>query len=77
MSPKLPVISDDEAIRAFQKIGYQVIQQRGSHVRLRDETNPRHLSLSVPKHKELKRGLLRKLLHDADLTVVEFVELLR
>ncbi|MFH1245659.1 MAG: type II toxin-antitoxin system HicA family toxin, partial [Candidatus Omnitrophota bacterium] len=29
--PKLPLISAKEAIKAFEKIGYQVIRQRGSH----------------------------------------------
>jgi len=33
-------------------------------------------TLSVPKHKELKRGTLRDLIKDAGLTVEEFVELL-
>ncbi len=33
--PKLPLISAKEAIKAFEKIGYQVIRQRGSHIRMR------------------------------------------
>jgi predicted RNA binding protein YcfA (HicA-like mRNA interferase family) len=33
-------------------------------------------TLSVPSHKELKRGTLRDLIKDAGLTVEEFVELL-
>jgi len=33
-------------------------------------------TLSVPTHKELKRGTLRDLIKDAGLTVEEFVELL-
>ena len=32
------------------------------------------VTLSVPKHKELKRGTLRNLIKDAGLTVEEFVE---
>jgi hypothetical protein len=39
--------------------------------------DPDHLPLTVPDHKALKPGLLRKLLRDADLTVGEFVELLK
>lgn len=41
-----------------------------------DESDPDHLPLTVPDHKTLKPGLLRKLLRDADLTVGEFVDLL-
>jgi len=33
-------------------------------------------TLSVPKHRELKRGRLRDLIEDAGLCVEEFVELL-
>jgi len=77
MSPRLPVVSGREALKAFEKIGYKVIRQRGSHIRLRDETNENHLPLTVPDHKELKPGLLRKLLRDAGLTVDEFVRLLK
>jgi predicted RNA binding protein YcfA (HicA-like mRNA interferase family) len=34
------------------------------------------VTLSVPKHKELDRGTLRKLIKLAGLTVEEFIELL-
>lgn len=34
------------------------------------------LTLSIPDHHELDRGLLRELISDADLTVQQFVELL-
>ena len=77
MNPKLPVVSGREAVKAFERIGYQIVRQRGSHIRLRDESDPDHLPLTVPDHKTLKPGLLRKLLRDADLTVGEFVDLLK
>jgi predicted RNA binding protein YcfA (HicA-like mRNA interferase family) len=76
MSPKLPVISGRQAARAFERIGYEVVRQRGSHIRLRDDQNPKHLPLTIPDHRELKPGLLRQLLRDADLTIDEFLELL-
>jgi predicted RNA binding protein YcfA (HicA-like mRNA interferase family) len=77
VNPKLPVVSGREAIKAFERIGYHVVRQRGSHIRLRDESDPDHRPLTVPDHKTLKTGLLRKLLRDADLTVDEFLELLK
>jgi len=77
VNPKLPVVSGRESVKAFERIGYQVVRQRGSHIRLRDESDPDHLPLTVPDHKTLKPGLLRKLLRDADLTVGEFVDLLK
>ena len=77
MNPRLPVVSGRKALKAFEKIGYEVVRQRGSHIRLRDETDENHLPLTVPDHKKLKPGLLRKLLRDAGLTVDEFVRLLK
>jgi len=77
VNPSYLWLSGREAIKAFERIGYQVVRQRGSHIRLRDETDPNHLPLTVPDHKTIKPGLLRKLLRDADLTLDKFVELLR
>jgi len=76
MTPRLPVVSGQELTRALEKTGYRVTRQKGSHVRLRDETNPRRKPVSVPLHKELKRGLLRKILRDAELSVERLLELL-
>ncbi|MBM3142233.1 MAG: addiction module toxin, HicA family [Chloroflexi bacterium] len=76
MSQRLPLTSAKEAIKAFQKIGYEAVRQRGSHVRMRDRTNPSHKPLSIPLHKELKPGLLRKLLRDANLSIEEFTSLI-
>jgi predicted RNA binding protein YcfA (HicA-like mRNA interferase family) len=77
MSDRLPVISGEEAIAAFARAGYAVVRQRGSHVRLRDPSQPTRPPLSIPQHDELRPGLLRRLLRDAGLTVEEFRDLLR
>jgi predicted RNA binding protein YcfA (HicA-like mRNA interferase family) len=77
MSLKLPVVSGRQAIRALEQVGYQVVRQRGSHIRLRDESDPEHLPVTVPDHKTLKPGLLRQILRDANLTVDEFTDLLK
>jgi predicted RNA binding protein YcfA (HicA-like mRNA interferase family) len=77
MSPKLPVVSGRQVIRVLERQGYQVVRQKGSHVRLRDESDPEHLPITVPDHKTLKPSLLRQVLRDANLTVDEFVSLLK
>ncbi len=60
----------------IERIGQNVVRQRGNHIRLRDDKNPKYLPLTIPDHRELKPGLLRQLLRDANLTVEEFLELL-
>ena len=69
---KLPSISGKKAIKIFSKIGYQVIRKKGSHFRL---YHPIKESLTVPNHKTLGKGLLRKLLRDSEITVREFIRL--
>ena len=70
----LPVVSGSDAIRAFERAGWQRARQKGSHISL---VKPGlNVNLSVPLHRELDRGTLRKLIRLAGLTVDEFVGLL-
>ncbi len=75
MTPKIPVVSGLNCIKALRKIGYQEVRQKGSHIRLKD-LNGKLPSITVPDHNELGPGLLRKILRDADLTIEEFIQLL-
>ncbi|WP_370575856.1 type II toxin-antitoxin system HicA family toxin [Methanomethylovorans sp.] len=72
---KLPIISGSEAIRAFSRAGWLPHRQVGSHVVLRKEGSK--ITLTIPKHKELKPGLLRHLIKVSELTVEDFIELLK
>ena len=61
---KLPRgVSGDRVIRALERLGYRVIRQRGSHVRLRHEGPPVHM-ITVPLHNPLKTGTLRGILSE-------------
>jgi predicted RNA binding protein YcfA (HicA-like mRNA interferase family) len=76
MTSGLPVVSGREAIRVFERLGYTVVRQRGSHVRLRHATDPSRKPLTVPDHRTLKPGLLRHLMRDAEVDPEEFGRLL-
>ncbi len=71
----VPLISSREAVRAFEKIGYEVNHQTGSHIIMRRRLPP-HLHLSIPNRRELPRGTLRQLIRNAGMTVEEFIKLL-
>ncbi|GBE17788.1 MAG TPA: type II toxin-antitoxin system HicA family toxin [Euryarchaeota archaeon] len=73
--PKLPVISGDKAVKTFSKVGWYPHRQVGSHLVMRKEGSK--VTLSIPRHKELRPGLLRRLIRDSGLSVDEFVELLK
>lgn len=69
-----PLLSGKEMIKVLEKIGYVQVRQKGSHIRLKHSN---HKSISIPDHKELGKGLTRKIIKDANLTVDEFIELSR
>jgi len=72
--PRLPTISGSEAIRAFERAGWKVSRREGSHIIL---TKAGMIAtLSIPDHREIRRGTLRGLIRKAGLTVGEFVSLL-
>ena len=70
MPPNLPIISGATCIRALKTFGYEVARQRGSHARL---VCPGRSPVTVPMHKELKRGTLRAILRTTEIDVVEFL----
>ena len=71
---KLPVVSGKEAVKIFQKIGYVVDRQSGSHIILR-HSQPPFRRLTVPNHKTIAKGTLRSLIREAGLTVEQFAAL--
>lgn len=75
MSSGLPVVSGQEAVRAFSALGYEVVRRRGSHMRLRHPSDAQRKPLTIPDHRTLKPGLLRALIRDAGLDVDAFVRL--
>ena len=70
MSSHLKIFSGSEAVKKFKRAGWTVDRQVGSHVML--VKSDYLYTLSVPQHKELGIGLLKKLLKQAQITVEEF-----
>lgn len=70
---RLPVLSGDEFVRAMRCIGYSHVRTRGRHMIL---VHPSRARLSVPRHRQLDRGLLRGLLREADVSRDEFARLI-
>ena len=72
----LPVLSGRELIRAMERAGYKFDRQKGSHIVLRHD-DPPYRRLTIPDHREIKKGTLRAILRHAGLTLEEFAELLK
>lgn len=61
---KLPRgVSSDRLIRALEHLGYTILRQKGSHIRLRHPGPPAHL-VTVPRHDPLKIGALHSIIAD-------------
>lgn len=73
--PKLPTVTAKETINALKKIGFVIVRQKGSHLRMKHKDN-RVVTVPIHNNKNLGKGLLRKILRDTELTVEEFLELL-
>lgn len=71
----LPMLNARQVIGALEQAGFQVQRQTGSHVRLK---HPDGRVVTVPAHagQDVGRGLLRKILRDADITPAELLTLL-
>ena len=72
---KLPTdLSGQDLIRVLQRVGFIVQRQRGGHIVLRRESP--HARVVVPNHRNLRIGTLRTILHEANLTAEQLLELL-
>ena len=67
--PKLPRVSGAQALKAFQRLGFEKVRQRGSHIVLRRGAH----GCVIPMHSELKIGTLAGLLRQADVLPEEFI----
>jgi len=72
--PPVPVLRPRQVVKTFEKLGWEIARQRGSHIIL---TKKEHIAtLSVPNHPEVARGTLRSLIARAGITLEEFLKAL-
>jgi predicted RNA binding protein YcfA (HicA-like mRNA interferase family) len=67
-------ISGKDAAKAFQKVGWEVRGQVGSHLVLTKQGI--RANLTIPQHPEVAKGTLRNLIKTSGLAVDQFLELL-
>lgn len=54
-------ISGEELVKALKVLGYEVIRQSGSHIRLTTDQNGTH-HLTIPNHNPIRIGTLASIL---------------
>lgn len=57
--PKQKVLSGKDVVSIFESLGFTVVSQKGSHIKLERITDDAKEMLIIPNHKELDRGTLR------------------
>jgi predicted RNA binding protein YcfA (HicA-like mRNA interferase family) len=68
---KLPRdVSGAEAVRALQRLGFQVVRQEGSHLRLSKGS----VHVTVPNHRQLVPKTLQSILRHAEITLEIFMQ---
>ena len=72
MGSKYPVLKPNEIIAVLKKIGFVIVSQKGSHIKLRNEGN-KSRTVIIPNHYEVAKGTLKAILEQAGLTLEEFI----
>ena len=67
--PRLPRLSGSEIVRTFERLGFEQVRQRGSHVVLRREEQ----GCVVPLHREVKTGTLAGIVRQSGVTMDNFL----
>ncbi|MDZ4229473.1 MAG: type II toxin-antitoxin system HicA family toxin [Patescibacteria group bacterium] len=72
--PKLTPIRGKDLVKILERNGFMRVRQKGSHLRLE---HPDGRKTSVPLHsgEAVGKGLLRKILHDVNMTPAQFSRL--
>lgn len=74
--PEFPVVTGNAAVKAFERLGFVLDRQEGSHKILKKPGHQFHLSVPCHRGKKLGRGLLKSLIRAAGVTVEAFQEAL-
>ena len=74
MSERLPTLKAKELIRILQREGYLLAHQKGSHATYKHPVTQRRVTVPIHPGQDLKRGLLRGILNDLNMTPEEFIK---
>ena len=73
---RLPRFKGKELVRLLEKVGFEVVRTRGSHVFLR-HTDGRVTTVPVHAGETIGPGLLRSILRDVELSVDDLLRSLQ
>jgi predicted RNA binding protein YcfA (HicA-like mRNA interferase family) len=70
----LPVMKGKDLVAFLETLGFMVIRQKGSHVRMKSDDG-RYTTVPVHSGEDVPKGLLRKIIReDLEITLEDFVD---
>lgn len=63
----LPVVSGKTLMKVLQKLGYEIIRQKGSHVQIRLQSEYGEHTITIPLHDEIAPGTLNDIIGKVSL----------
>ena len=73
LAAKVPSESYDRIVAALQRLGFQFVRQRGSHIRLERQLDDRQIRITVPAHRPVKTSTLIRILKQAQVSLDDFL----
>ncbi|MCK5398182.1 MAG: type II toxin-antitoxin system HicA family toxin [Thermoplasmata archaeon] len=73
---KLPLLSAHKIIKALSKVGFELISQKGSHIKLKRKYEGKVKVVIVPNFNEVPAGTLRSIIRQSGLDMDDFLKLL-
>jgi predicted RNA binding protein YcfA (HicA-like mRNA interferase family) len=74
VSPKPALTSGRKLVKAFKKLGYEKVSQRGSHIKLKNHET--QSVIIIPDHKEVDRWTLKTILRQVEISEKDLEEYL-
>ncbi|RLD18337.1 MAG: hypothetical protein DRI36_01640 [Caldiserica bacterium] len=71
---KVPSLSYKEIVSTLQRLGFIVVRQKGSHIRMQKRKKEKVLKIIIPAHRPVKRSTLAKILKYAEVSLEEFLD---
>ena len=69
--PKIKVLGGKELLKIFSSFGFEKIDQRGSHVKIKRVLGKDKQTLTIPMHDEIDKGLLKQIFVQASQYISE------
>lgn len=75
-TPKLPILKDQDLIRALTRLGFFEHRQHGTSHRILKHQDGRRITIAIHSGRDIPKGTLRAILRDANVTPAQLIDVL-